>query len=141
MADLAPLIKLRKHLVDEKRRIISQLYREAEKINQQKQIIERQTETEIALAAKENNPTANEYLGRYLQGARKKIKALESSLKKLDERIAAAQEDMRAAFAELKKIEIVRDRRVAEEKAEEKRKDDLEMDEIALTQFRRQSEE
>lgn len=137
MADLDPLIRYRKHIVDEKRRFLSQLYREMEQLELQKKVIESQMEREITLAAEMGTPEAQAYLGLYLEGARRKIKALNVSLAKMETRVAAAQEDIRAAFAELKKIEIIQRNREEEEAAALKRKEDQTLDEIAIEGYRR----
>lgn len=137
MADLEALIKFRRHTVDEKRRFLAQLYREAEQIERQKQVILQQMEREIAMAEKMGTSDAQTFLGKYLEGARRKVKALEGALKKMDVRIAAAQEDMRAAFNEMKKIEITQRNREERAEAEQKKKDDQELDEVALDTYRR----
>lgn len=137
MADLDPLIRYRKHGVDEKRRFLSQLYREMEQLELQKKVIQNQMEQEIALAAEMGTPEAQAYLGLYLEGARRKIKALNVSLSKMEARIAAAQEDIRAAFAELKKIEIIQRNREEEEAAAIKRKEEQTLDDIAIEGYRR----
>jgi hypothetical protein len=141
MADLEALIKFRRHIVDEKRRFLAQLYREAEQVERQRQVILQQMEREIAMAEKMGTSDAQAFLGKYLEGARRKVKALEGALKKMDVRIAAAQEDMRAAFNEMKKIEITQRNREERAEAEQKRKDDQELDEIALDTYRRRMEE
>jgi len=141
VANLKPLIRFRRHGVDEKRRILSQLFREQEKVIAQKEVIEQQMDNEIELAKEMGTADAQAYLGKYLEGARKKVYALESTIKKMDVRIAAAQEDIRAAFAEVKKVEITQANREAKEAAEQKRKEDASFDEIALEQFRRQEDD
>ena len=42
MADLDSLIRLRKHAVDDKQRVVAQLYREAENLEKQKKVIQEQ---------------------------------------------------------------------------------------------------
>lgn len=141
MADLKPLIRYRKHIVDEKQKFVAQLMREAEKLDQQKKVVEDQIQREIDLAASLATAEAQEYLGKYLQGARRKVKALEGSIAKMNARISAAQEDMRAAFAEMKKVDIIQQRRDDREGAEQKRKEDQALDEVALDGFRRREDE
>lgn len=141
MADLDPLIRYRKHGVDEKRRFLSQLYRELEKLQGQKQVIADKMDHEIELAREMATIEAQTYLGKYLEGARRKIEALDKSIKKMDVRIAAAQEDIRAAFTEVKKLEITQDQREAREEAKRKRKEDATLDEIAIEQFRRKEDQ
>lgn len=137
MADLEPLIRYRKYIVDEKQRFISQLYREAERLQQQKQIIVEQMAREEKLAVELGTAEAVAYLGRYLEGARRKVRALEQSLGKMETRIAVAQEDMRTAFAEMKKVEIVQRNREQEEKAESDKKESNELDDIGVDRFLR----
>ncbi len=141
MADLDPLIRYRKNIVDEKRKYLAQLYREAEQLTRQKDVVLAQMEKEKALAAEMGNVEAAAYLGRYLEGARRKVRAIEQSMKKMETRIIAAQEDMRTAFAEMKKVDIVQRNRKAEEKAEQKKKEDTELAEIAIENYRRRLEE
>lgn len=141
MSDLDPLIRYRKHLVDEKRKFLAQLYEKVELVVRQKKVIEEQLDKERELAETSELPETITYFGRYADGARKKIKALKQSIEKMEIRIAAAQEDMRVAFADMKKIEIVRDTRAAREEAEQSRKDDQAMDETALDNYRRRLEE
>ncbi len=141
MADLKSLIRFRKHGVDEKRRQLAQLYREAETVERQKKVIEDQMEKEIELAKESGSVEAQAYLGKYLQGARKKVKALEKSIEKMNVRIAAAQEDMRESFSDMKKVEITQARRDAREDAEQNKKEAQELDEIGLDRFRREKED
>jgi len=141
MADLDGLIKYRKHIVDEKQRFLAQLYRESEQIERQREVILDQMAKEEQMARDMQTPEAASYLGRYLEGARRKVKALDMSLKKMETRIIAAREDMRTAYAEMKKIQITQRSREAREDAEQKKKDDQELDEIALEGYRRQLEE
>jgi flagellar export protein FliJ len=140
MADLDSLIKHRKHIVEEKQRFLSQLYQQAERLEQQKQVVLKQIEKEKAMAAAMERTDMAAYLGRYLEGARRKIDAIGDALGKLEIRIAAAQEDMRAAFAEQKKVEVVQRAREAEEAKAQKRKEEQALDEVALEGFRRKNE-
>ena len=141
MADLKSLIKLRKHVVDEKRRFVAQLYRDAERLEQQKQVVLNQMRSEEEMAKKMATAEAAAYLGRYLEGARKKIRALDVSLKKMEARIMAAQDDMRTAFADLKKVEITQRNRERRAAATLKKKEEKELDEIGIELHRRGKEE
>ena len=141
MADLKPLIRFRKHDVDEKQRVLAQLYREAENLEQAKKNVEDQMEKEKHLAKEMQTAEASAYYGRYAEGARNKIKALELVIAKLDIRIGVAQEDMRAAFAEMKKVEITHRNRKKREATARDKKEEQELDEIAIDNYRRQREE
>ena len=137
MADLNSLIKYRKHLIDEKQKVLSQLYRDAEKIEQSKQLILAQMEREKSLADEMGMTEAHAQLGRYLEGARKKVRALDLSLKKMETRIDSAREDVQSAFAEMKKVQITQDRRLDREAAVAQGKEDRDLDEMGLDRFRR----
>ena len=81
-------------------------------------------------------PEARTALGLYLQGARRKIEALDKTLKAMEARIARAQDDIREHFAELKKIEITQKAaRETRDAAKVKKKEEAELDDIALGQL------
>lgn len=65
------------------------------------------------------------------------IDRLEVHLKRLDAKIEKAQEDMREAFSEQKKAEIIQERREAEELAEREAKESKNLDDIGIEAFRR----
>ena len=88
-----------------------------------------------------NIPDINASLGRYLEGARKKVKIYDAAIKKIEARIATAQEDIREAFAEQKKVEITHKNRQDREKKARDDKESRELDDIALDGFRRKSDE
>ena len=137
MADLDPLIRLRKHAVDEKQRAVAQLYREAENLEKQKKVVEDQMAYEKKLAEEMGRPEAISFYTRYADGARKKITALQMAIKKMEGRIEAAQEDMRTAFAEMKKVQITQTRREKRQEKAQQKKDDQLLDEVAIDQYRR----
>ncbi len=137
MADLDPLIRLRKHAVEEKQRVVAQLYREVENLERQKKAVQDQMAHEKKLAEEMQRPEAITYYGRYAEGARKKIAAFQAAIKKIENRIEAAQEEMRTAFADMKKIQITQSNREKREKKEHQKKEDAQLDEVALDQYRR----
>lgn len=141
MADLESLIRYRQYAVDEKRRALAVLYRQAADLEKRKEAIEEEIRKETELAEEMASAESSAYLGRYLEGARKKIADIETSMRKLEVTIAIAQEDMRSAFAEMKKIEIVRRNRKTREETKENKKEAQELDDIAIEQFRRRDEE
>lgn len=139
MADLDALIRLRKHTVEEKQRVVAQLYREVEVLEKQKKAVQDQMAYEKKLAEEMDRPEAITYYGRYADGARKRIEMIKASIKKLETRIDSAQEEMRAAFAEMKKVQITQDRREKREEKAQKKKEDDQLSEVAIDQFRRKS--
>lgn len=137
MARLEPLIRFRKHGVDEKRRTLANLYREVDQLQRHKGELLLQLAREQALAEGSENIETSAYFGRFAQRVRGQIAAVDAALGKLDVRIALAQDDVREAFAEMKKIEITdRERKKREDKARDD-KERRELDEIALTGYAR----
>lgn len=137
MADLDPLIRLNKHTLDEKRRVLSRLYSDAERLMRRKAGMLDQIEAERIAADGDVDPMMIQAYLSYLQRTRKDIAAIDKEVTKIEARIEQAIEDMRETFGELKKIEITRDRRLSELEAENKRREDALFSEIALDQYSR----
>jgi len=140
MADLNPLIRVRKHAVEQKQKFLAELYRQAEELeNQKKTLLDQLTEERKALETM--SVEALTYFGHYSEAVKGRVADIDDAVGKLEVRIGIAQEDMREAFAELKKIEITQERREAEAQAEIDKKEADELDEIALEGYRRKMEE
>ena len=139
MADLFSLIRLRKHTVEEKQKILSALYREVEMLQLKKQQMEAQLEQERETA--KTNSDAAAYYGLYAENMRKKIGKVDEAIRRVNKRVEAAQEDVRAAFAEQKKVEIIQRNREEEEEKERADKEAQMLDEIAIEGFRRKEKE
>ena len=140
MADLNPLIRVRKHAVEQKQKFLAELYRQAEELENQKTTLEKQHAIEQE-KVKELGVEMLSYFGPYSEAVKDRVEEIEASLVKLNARIDVAREDMREAFAELKKIEVTQERREEEEQAEIDRKETQELDEVALETFRRKQGE
>lgn len=140
MANLKPLIRLRRYTVDEKQKLLSQLYKEAELIIARRRVLEEQLEKEKEIANAQNTPDASADYGRYAENVRKNIGKLNEAIMRVEIRIQAAQEDVRAAFAELKKVEIVQRNRQDEEQKEQDDKESDALDDIAIEGFRRKQD-
>ena len=141
MANLKPLIRLKTHQLDQKKRALAALYREREALQDSKEKLEQQRARERKALEQDNSIDAQVSYMRYAENVKKQIAGLDSKMAKLDERIKVAQDLMRDAFADLKRVEIIQERREEEEQAEEKRKEDNELDDIGIDQHRRQQEE
>lgn len=140
MADLNPLIRVRKHAVEQKQKFLAELYRQAEELANQKATLERQMREEQE-RVRDMGVEMLSYFGTYAEAVKERIKDIEDAISKLEVRIEAAREDMRSAFAELKKIEITQERREDEEEAAIEKKSAAELDEIAIEGYRRKQEE
>lgn len=137
MADLKGLIKVRKHVVEQKQKFLAELYRQAEELTGQKKNLLDQLEIEQE-KIQEMGVAMLSYFGPYTQAVQDRVEEIDESVAKLESRIQVAREDMREAFAELKKIEITQERREDEEQKAIDKKESLDLDEIALEGFRRQ---
>lgn len=140
MADLDPLIRVRKHAVEQKQKFLAELYRQAEEMAAQKTTLETQLEQEREKTEVMDVQMLS-YFGPYAEAVKGRIADIEDNINKLDTRIEIAREDMRAAFSDLKKIEITQARRDKEALKELEKKETAELDEIGIETFRRQNTE
>ncbi len=141
MANLLSLIKLRRHNVEEKQKVLAELYRQAETVARSKETLQERLRTERDVLDKAGTLEMFAYFGRFSQNIHRMLDRLELERQKLETRINVAQDDVREAFANVKRIEIVQRER---EKADDKKvadKETREMDEIGLDGFRRHEEE
>lgn len=141
MANLKSLIKLRRHNVDEKQKALGELYRQVEMIEQNKQILIERLQEERDVLDKTGTLEMYAYFGRFSQNIQRSLERMNLEKQKIEMRINVAQEDLREAFANMKRVEIVQREREVEEKKEQDAKEGREMDEIGLDGFRRRSED
>lgn len=141
MANLKSLIKLRRHNVDEKQKFLANLYREVEMIEASKNTLIERLRTERDVLDKSGILEMYAYFGRFSQNIQRMLERLNEEKKKLETRIVIAQDDVREAFASMKRIEIVQREREREEKKEQADKETRELDEIGIDGFRRKEEE
>lgn len=139
MADLDPLIRVRKHAVEQKQKFLAELYRQAEEMESQKLTLQ-ETLKEERKKVDEMGVEALGYFGAYSEAVRERITDIEESMIKLNNRIEVARDDMARAFEDLKKIEITQDRRTEEERKAQDKKESDQLDEIALDGYRRKVE-
>ncbi len=139
MAELDTLVRVRRHSVEQKQKFLAELYRHEEALKKQRD----ELETQLAIEHEKTKNMDAEFLrffSDYAGRVRHDIADIDNSRAQLDVSIKTAQEDMREAFAELKKVEIVGDRRKAERRAELNKKDADALDEIAIDGFRRKDD-
>jgi flagellar FliJ protein len=141
MADLAPLIRLRKYGVEEKQKILADLFREAEALEARKADFLAQVEKERCIAEKVGDFDTHAAFTLFANRARQAVDGINATLKRLDVRIAKAQDEMREAFGEMKKVEIIQRRRQEEERAAEDRRESQILDEVGIEGFRRKEED
>ncbi len=140
MTDLNPLIRVRKYEVEQHQKFVSQLYRQDESLVKQKKDM-------LDTLADEQEKVQDMgidmliYFQNYSTTVKKRVEDIDHARTKLKDRIDAARETVRAAFAELKKVEIVKERREADELSEIEKKENDEMDDIAIQTFNKKQAE
>jgi flagellar FliJ protein len=140
MANLKPLIRVRKHAIEQKQKYLAGLYREAEEHERQKQKLidefahERKTIQEMGA-------DMLGFFGAYSKAVEKKREQIDAAITKLETRIVIAQDDMRQAYADLRRIEIVQEKRDRDAAQALAKKESQELDEIGITRFLAQAEE
>ena len=132
MADLTGLIRVRTHDLEQKQKTVAELYRQVEELSAQK------TELLETLDAEQEMLS---YFGPYSDAVHERVEEIDDRTTKLETRIEIAREDMRLAYAELKKIEITHERRLEEEREEEEKRETSTLDEIAIDSYLRHMKE
>lgn len=140
MAKLDSLIRVRRYGVEEKQKALAELYRQVERFEIRRTQFEQELMVEREALVRETSPEMLAYFGRYSQIVKRDLGRIDVELKKLDARIGLMQDDIRSAFADLKRIEIVHNRRVAAERKEQDDKESNELDAIGIERFHRASE-
>lgn len=139
MAELDPLIRVRRHTIEQKQKALAALYAKAEELKNKRD----ELETELAIEREKAQSMNAELLGYfvpYAESMKRKIDQVEAERDALENRIQMAQDDMRDAFAELKKVEIIEERRQEEAQAELDKKDADTLDDVAIDAYRRRIE-
>ena len=140
MADLSGLIRVRRHALEQKQKFVAELYRQAEELDNQKATL-LTTLDEEREKVDEMGVEMLSYFGPYSEAVKERVEEIDEASETLNARIEIAREDMRAAFAELKKIQITQERREDEEEKAVNKKESDELDEIGLETYRRKVEE
>lgn len=139
MRTLKTLIKLQKTRVDEQRQILAKLQDALSLIE------ERMMQLEIDMAREQvvaqENEEARESLGAYLKACVQKARDLEKQRHAAIIAVDEAREGLIQLFEEQKRYEIALTAQEAEQLAEEKHNERLELDEIGGTRHARQTKD
>ncbi len=134
MADLAPLIRLHRHNLDQKRRALGELYRSMGVLEQELQKLE----AELAAEREKSNELEVAYtFAQYIEAWQLRRRRVELLQQQLDKQIEAAKNDLIETFSELKKYEMTQAERDRLEEEERAFKESQAMDAIGLENFRR----
>ena len=140
MTDLTPLIRVQKHVLEQKQKFLAELYRQAEEFENQKDTMLKTLERERE-NVKDMGVEMLSYFGPYVESVEARVEEIDTALETLNTRIDMAREDIRSAFAELKKVEITQENREEEEQRGINKKESDELDDIGLEVFRRKQRE
>ncbi len=137
--DFKALVRLNDWEVDQKRRVLAEQLRQLENLIGLLEALEEEIRHEQAQAA--NMPTEGGMLyGSYAEHAIRRREDYQSRIAQQEHAVEDAREELRVAFLEFKKYEISEDRRVARIEAEINKAEQLDLDEVGVTQYnRRQS--
>lgn len=140
MADLKPLIRLRKYRVEEKQKVLAELFRQAELLEGRKRVLIADMEREEALAEQSDSIDAMFAFVAYAARVQSEIQKLNMLVELMEPRILKAQDEMREAFSEQKKAELIQEQREDAEQKEIARKENTNLDEIGVEVFRRKQD-
>lgn len=132
------LIRLWKWRLDERRRIVVDLEILRSGIERQMVKLDEELEHERKVATQHYEASLG--FANYRKANRERRANLEASREEVIDRIAAAQEEVNAAFRELKKSELVLENWERRERQKQERREQAEMDEAGLQGFRRRQE-
>lgn len=137
MAKLDGIIRLHRHAVDEKRRVLADMFQILDHKTLQLAAIDAEFENECTLANADPAMAADfaAYIPRY-QDMRK---IMEKEIAIVERRIEEAKDDLLESFSELKKFEMTEAERQRLAREERKIKDARTLDDIALTIYNRNS--
>jgi len=141
MADLNPLIRLRKYRVEEKQKVLADLFREAEALEGRKAGLLARKDQEQKIAEEKGDYETHSAFILFAERVRHEVESIDEAIAKLNVRIGIAQDAMREAFGELKKVEIIQRNRDEAEQHAENKKESQTLDEVAIEGHRRKNDE
>lgn len=135
MAGLRNIIRLHEWTVDERRRELGLLLRDLGNLEQRIVDLEAEIVHEQKLAAAAPDTIGRVY-GAYHERAMERREEMDALVLAKEREIEDAREVLAGAYMELKKYEIAQEVRDEEEAEEDARRDQLQLDEMALQQYR-----
>lgn len=133
MKTRAALIRYNEWQVDEKRKVLAELFAAAEELERQEERLTVTTSVE-QVEATTSEVGAYSY-GGFAQGVIERRYKIEQSRAWIEEQIESAQEELQLAYQELKKIQIMEERRKEKERKKLALLEQAELDEIAQNRF------
>ena len=129
MANRAALIRYYEWQVDDRRKVLAELFSSVEALDQEEERLDVSSSLE-QVKANEMEVGLASFPG-FAQGVIEKRNRIHILRQELEEKIQNAQDALQIAYQDLKKIEIMEERRLEEEAKEQARLEQAELDEIA----------
>jgi len=139
MKGLVTLIKFHQRTLDDLRRKMAALENQKSQLLLLSAKLREELASEIKQASK--NPEMGSFFGDFSKRMQKRQEEIAGEVRQLEKQMAELNIHIIEAFSELKKFEIALDNAKKRAEAEEKRKEAIQMDEIAEQQHRRKMEE
>lgn len=139
MRGLPSLIKMHGLRLDEKRRALADIERQRQAVIDRRARLDAEMTSEKTRA--EARPETQADFGAYVRVALKRREALDFEISELDRISEAANEEVAEAYRELKKFELVKQRRDAEALLEGNRREQADLDEIGLNNYLRKGQQ
>ena len=133
MKALDTLIRLRQQALDSRRQELGALQARRAGVDQDRSVLETNLRREQTLAA--DHPELLHGYDGFARGVIARRGQLDQLAAELDQEIDAAIGQVRLAFAELRKFEIVRDRRLEEEREEREHAEQVAIDDLTITRL------
>lgn len=138
MSSMEGLVRLQRWTLDEKRRTLGDLERLAARLEGDLVRLDREIEAEKAAVGA--SPEGARIFPIYAGAALKRRERLLQSLRQVEQEREQARTEVQEAFEELKKVEQTRANLEQRRQQRLKRKEQAQLDEVALTQHRKRSE-
>ncbi len=135
---LESLIRLSRHELDEKRRILSECYQALAVLARQRADLDADFEREKKAVAASGDIAFT--FEPYARAVRDRAAALDAEMVAAEHRIEEAKQELMTVFGELKKFEMSQEERKKLEEEERKLRESRIFDEIGLEIYRRQGE-
>jgi flagellar export protein FliJ len=137
MTSFSALIRLHKWQLDERQRQVVELETLLQGLQAEKERLASELLEEQRIAME--NPDGAFGYANYAQMVVDRRRTLDQSIGEVEQEIAQARDELAEAFAELKKYELAAEAAARRAEAQEARRQQIQLDEMALSVFRRKS--
>ncbi|MEZ5690840.1 MAG: flagellar FliJ family protein [Rickettsiales bacterium] len=133
------LIRLHKRKLDALRRQVGDLEGQKAQLHKSIDSLRAEMKKEMELAG--TQPEMANFFGQFAGRIKARQDEIYQEIKELDKKIFELNNQIIAIFQEMKKYEIAKENAIMKQKEKEKRKETIELDEIAAQQFTRKNGE